>query len=46
MNGMLVYMEEEQAQGPDAAIEFLIKHEDLWKTWVPSDVAEKVKSAI
>ncbi len=46
MNGMLVFMEDEQAQGADAAIEFLIKHEDLWMSWVPADVAEKVKSAI
>ena len=46
MNGMLVYMDTEQAQGPDAAMEFLIKHEDVWTTWVPADVAEKVKSAM
>ncbi len=46
MNGMLVYMEQEQAQGPDAAMEFLEKHEDVWTSWVPSDVAEKVKLAM
>jgi len=46
MNGMLVYMADEQASGADATIEFLEKNEDLWTTWVSPEVAEKVKAAI
>jgi len=46
MNSMLVYMQDEQASGEDAAIEFLIRHEDLWTTWVSADVAAKVKAAL
>ena len=46
MNGMLVYMSDNQAQGSDAAIEFLQQHEDIWTQWVPSGVADKVKSAL
>ena len=46
MNGMLVYMEENQATGPDAALEFLEKHEDIWSKWVSADVAEKVKKSL
>ena len=46
MNGMLVYMEENQATGPDAALEFLEKHEDIWTKWVSADVAAKVKKSL
>jgi glycine betaine/proline transport system substrate-binding protein len=46
MNGMLVYMEENQATGPDAALEFLEKHEDIWTKWVSGDVASKVKKSL
>ena len=46
MNGMLVYMLEEQAEGSDAAVEFLKQHEDVWTKWVSSAVAEKVKAGI
>ncbi|WP_438995851.1 glycine betaine ABC transporter substrate-binding protein [Candidatus Puniceispirillum sp.] len=46
MNGMLVYMTEEQANGEDAAYEFLSKHSDVWSSWVSSDVAAKVKAAL
>ncbi|WP_108257517.1 glycine betaine ABC transporter substrate-binding protein [Mangrovicoccus ximenensis] len=46
MNQMLVYMTENQANGEDAAFEFLIQHEDIWTQWVPGDVAEKVKDAL
>lgn len=46
MNAMLVFMANEQAGGEDAAIEFLNRHEDLWSTWVPADVAAKVKAAL
>ena len=46
MNGMLVYMGENQAEGSDAAIEFIKKYESVWKTWVPSDVATKIKKSL
>ena len=46
MNGMLVYMADEQAGGADAAIEFLIKHEDLWSSWVSADAAAKIKASL
>jgi glycine betaine/proline transport system substrate-binding protein len=46
MNQMLVFMNENQATGEDAAFEFLIQHEDIWSTWVAEDVATKVKDAL
>jgi len=46
MNGMLVYMADNQAGGADAAIEFLTKHEDVWTKWVSSSVAKKVKAGL
>ena len=46
MNGMLVYMEENQATGPDAALEFLDQHQDIWTKWVSADVAAKVKKSL
>lgn len=46
MNGMLVYMGDNQAGGEDAAIEFLLEHEDVWSSWVSAEVADKVKAAL
>ena len=46
MNSMLVFMEAEQADGLDAAAEFMSRHEDLWMSWVPADVAAKVKASL
>ena len=46
MNGMLVYMGDNQADGKDAAMEFLKKHEAVWTKWVPADVAAKVKAGL
>lgn len=46
MGAMLVYMADEQAAGEDAAIEFLIQHEDVWTTWVSEEVAAKVKAGL
>ena len=45
LNGMLVYMQENQADGADAAMEFLQKHEELWTQWVSAEVSAKVKAA-
>ena len=46
MNRMLVYMGDNQAEGKDAAVEFLKKHENVWTKWVPADVASKVKAGL
>lgn len=46
MNQMLVYMDKNQADGADAAIEFLLAHEAVWKDWVSDEVANKVKKAL
>ena len=46
MNGMLVWMADNQAGGADAAAEFLSKHEDVWTKWVSSSVAKKVKAGL
>lgn len=44
MNGLLVYMDDNQAEGADAAAEFLRAHPDVWKAWVSEDVAMKVQA--
>ena len=46
MNGMLVYMKDNQASGKDAAVEFLLKNEAIWSKWVSADVAAKVKKSL
>jgi len=46
MNGMLVFMADEQAGGADAAIEFLRNNGDLWKSWVSADAAAKISAAL
>ncbi len=46
MNGMLAYMQANQASGEDAAAEFLRKHESIWTKWVSADAAAKVKASL
>ncbi|MBO89986.1 MAG: ABC transporter substrate-binding protein [Rickettsiales bacterium] len=46
MNQLLVWIEENQADGETAATYFLKNHEGIWKTWVPADVAKKIKTAL
>ena len=46
MNGMLVYMADEQASGKDAAYAFIEKHGNVWEKWVSPDVAKKIKSSL
>ena len=46
MGKMLVYMDDNQAQGSDAALEFLSSYEDVWTSWVTPEVAAKVKSSL
>ncbi|MBO8171670.1 MAG: ABC transporter substrate-binding protein [Bacillaceae bacterium] len=42
----LGYMQDNEATVEQAAQWFLKEHEDLWTSWVPADVAEKVKSSM
>ena len=46
MNAMLVYMNENQATGEEAAFEFLANHADIWTAWVPEDVAARVRAGL
>ena len=46
MNGMLVYMADNQAAPADAAVEFLKKHENVWTNWVSSGAAKKIKASL
>jgi len=46
LNGMLVYMNENQADGAEAAVEFLLRHEDVWEGWVDPATAEKIKASL
>lgn len=42
----LLYMEEQDASVREAAKWWLGEHQELWTSWVPEEVAEKVKSAL
>ncbi|MBF8983668.1 ABC transporter substrate-binding protein [Lutibacter sp. B2] len=42
----LSYMEKNNVDAKEAAKWFLKEHEDIWTKWVPSEVAEKVKTEI
>ena len=46
MNGMLVYMADNQAKGSDAAIEFLKQHENVWGKWVSGAAKKKIKAGL
>ena len=46
MNGLLAWMEENQADGDVAMEHFLTEYKDSWKPWVSSDVAAKVERAL
>ena len=46
MNGMLVYMADNQAKGSDAAVEFLKKHEKIWGKWVSGSAKKKIKAGL
>ena len=45
-NKFLAYMQDNKASTEQAAQWFLKQHEQLWTTWVPADVAAKVKAAM
>jgi|SRR5690625_466075 len=42
----LTYIQEENADAYEAAVNFLQENEDLWTEWVSDDIAEKVKASI
>lgn len=46
MNGLLAWMEENQADGKYAAENFMFEHEDIWSHWVSSDVKVKLDEAL
>jgi len=46
MNDVLAWGEDNQAEGNEMAGYFAVKHEALWSSWLPADVAEKVKTAL
>ncbi len=46
MNAMLVYMNDNQATGEEAAFEFLESHEEIWTQWVSEDVAARVRAGL
>lgn len=45
-NGFLAYMMQENKNEEEAALHFLNEHADVWKPWVPNDIAEKVEKAL
>lgn len=42
----LAYMQDNDAGTKEAAMWFFKEHEDVWTSWVPAEVAEKVKAAL
>lgn len=46
VNELLAWMSDNQATGADGARQFLKTQESIWQTWVPADVAQKVKAAL
>ncbi len=46
MNKLLVWIEENQADGETAGIHFLKNNEATWSKWISGDAAAKVKKAI
>lgn len=45
-NEFLAYMNQNQSDSDKAAVYFLQKYPDIWKAWLPSDVAAKVEQAL
>jgi len=46
MNEVLAWGEDEQAEGNEMAGYFMQKYGDLWASWLPDDVAARVKAAL
>ncbi|MFQ6774658.1 ABC transporter substrate-binding protein [Cereibacter sphaeroides] len=43
---LLAWMDESQATNEDAAYHFLETYPDLWRAWLPADVADRVAAAL
>ena len=43
---MVLRKQDNQAGGSDAAIEFLTKHEDVWKKWVSGAAKKQIKAGL
>jgi glycine betaine/proline transport system substrate-binding protein len=39
-------MNDNQASGEEAAVEFLLNEESTWSQWVSTDAAERIKKAL
>ena len=46
MNAVLVRGDDNQAEGNEMAGDFIVKHEALWSSWLPEEVAARVKAAL
>ncbi len=46
ISALLVYGDENKADAEETAENFLRTHQDVWKAWVPADVAEKVEASL
>lgn len=46
MNAMLKLKDQNQWTGEDTAYEFLARYPDLWRSWMPADVADKVAASL
>ena len=46
MNGLLAWMEDNQADGPVIAEHYLKNNEAQWSTWVSAEAAVKIKAAL
>ncbi len=46
MNKLLAWMEDEQADAEETMYYFLETHPEMWKAWLPADVAKKVEAAL
>ncbi len=46
MNELLLYLHESGKDANEVIPWFLTRYEDIWTTWVPSDVAERIKATV
>ena len=46
MSQLLAWMEDNQADGEEAMYYFLEQYPHIWQTWVPEEIAKKVKKAL
>lgn len=46
MNGLLAWMQDNQADGKYAAENFMFEHKDIWSKWVSKDVTAKLDKAL